>query len=742
MHPPFVRLRLYRLLVATGAVAVALVWAAKANMPPPTPRDDSGDTDALHYNLAIELFPETQQIAGSNTMTIKSLVDGLSEFTFRLHADFMITEALVNGVTPVAIETLSTTTRRATLDRAYYAGEVFALTIAYEGTPVSQGFGSFRFRKHNGADIISTFSCPYYAYTWWPCKDMDVGEAGDNADKATVELAVTAPATMRTVSSGVLVGVDELDGDRRRYRWATDYPIATYLIMFSSTNYVTWTADFVYDGGTMPVEFNIYPESDTPGRRAQMEKCLTILDTFGQVFGPYPFLGEKFGIYQFEFGGGMEHQTNVGQGSFEVWLTAHELSHQWWGDAITCRTWHDVWLNEGFATYSEALWKEFRPGSAGLPALHNWMAQRRPARVDGSVYCYDTSSWGRIFNSDFSYHKGAWVLHQLRHVVGDDTFFEILAQYRAAFEGSAATTDDFAATASAVYGQDLSWFFDEWIYQIGAPAYHYGWQTAEINGQNYLRLHVSQVQDSSWPTFSMPLDVCVDYADGSETFVIFNDARLEHFVIPISAAATGVTLDESEWVLHTSLASETYVDGPPAIVQVRPLPGEMILPDAAPEQLAITFSEDVVAAAGDFAVVEDQAGPQAFTIDYSPDNYTATLNFEQPLALGNYTVTVHDTIQSSHAFSLDGEIDDPTNPQTLPSGDGLPGGDAVFTFFVRCPGDLDRDRDVDLDDLEALLQHYSTTAAVTYDDGDLDRDGDVDLRDLAELLGLYGSTCN
>lgn len=704
-------------------------------------RESFADTDVLHYELDIEIHPETERISGTSTMTIRSLVDGLTEFTFRLHANFTISAAVLNETTPVTITDVSTTTRRATLDRAYDGGESFRLAITYQGSPVSQGFGSLQFRKHNGVDIVSSFSCPHYACTWWPCKDGDVGEPGDNRDKATVELAVTAPDHMRTVSNGLLQGVDVLDGNRKRYRWATDYPIATYLIMFSSTNYVTWTADYDHGDGTMPVEFSIYPENDSPARRAQIEECLSMLETFGQIFGPYPFINEKYGIYEFEFGGGMEHQTNTGQGSFEPCLTAHELSHQWWGDAITCRTWHDVWLNEGFATYSEALWKEHLPGSSGLPALHNWMAQRRPSRVDDSVYVYDTSNMWRVFDGDFSYRKGAWVLHQLRHVVGDETFFEILTQYRAAFQGSAATTNEFAAIASSVFGQDLTWFFDQWVYRIGAPAYRYGWQTEQINGQHYLRLHIKQVQNPAWPTFVMPLDVCVDCDDQSETYVVLNDADSEHFVIPIPAAATGVVLDKSTWVLHTSNVEEEYVAGPPVVVQAIPLPGEMILPQAAPTQVTITLSEDVTCAAADFVVAEETAGPATFTFSYSPDNYTATLDFGQPLATGSYTLTVADAIQSANAIVLDGEIADPLSPPSLPSGEGLPGGEAVFTFLVRCPGDLDGDLDADMDDLRALLQHYNITGGVSYEDGDLDHDDDVDLDDLAELLGRYGTTC-
>jgi len=705
-------------------------------------REAFDQTDVLHYNLELEIFPDSEQIAGTNRITIRSLADGLTEFTFRLHADLAITAALINDATPVAIDEISTTTRRATLDRAYDAGEEFTLSISYEGSPPRGGFGYRFFQKHGGVDVVATFSCPYYAYTWWPCKDGDTGEPGDNGDKATIELTVTGPDNLRTVSNGVLQGVDELGGNRKRYRWATGYPIATYLVMFSSSNYITWTVPYEHAGGTMPVEFNIYPESDSDKVRQRLGTIPTILEVYGQLYGPYPFINEKYGVYEFEFGGGMEHQTNTGQGTFNVWLCAHELSHQWWGDAVTCRTWHDTWLNEGFATYSEALWKEFRPASPGQSALHDWMAQRRPSRVDGSVYCYDTSGAGNIFDYNFRYCKAAWVLHQLRHIVGDDTFFAILRAHRDAFEGGAATTDEFIATASDVHGQDLGWFFQPWIYEIGAPAYRFGWQCESIRGRDYLRLYIGQVQDASWPTFVMPLDVRVDHAKGSETQVVFNDERAEHFVLAIPQTATGVVLDEFEWVLHTSLEEQSYIAGPPVLVQASPLPGETVLPNGAPTEITITFSENVTVSAADLAVEEAVAGPVDFTLDYSASDYTATLALDASLPIGCYTLTVRDSVESANGIALDGEIESPLDPQSLPSGEGLPGGEAVFSFFVRCFGDLDGDLDVDMDDVEVLLQHYGTSGDATYEDGDLDYDSDVDLSDLAAMLGAYGTVCD
>lgn len=301
-------------------------------------REALGDTDLLHSALDIEIVPATATITGTNTMTVQSKVEGLTQFTFRLRNQFTITAALLNGTTPVQVTSTSTTTRMAMLDRPYHADEVFTLMIAYTGVAVPKGFGSIEFTSQNGQPLIFTLSEPYYAYTWWPIKDGDMGDPGDNSDKMTVELAVTAPDALRTISNGLLQGVDVLPGGRTRYRWATNYPIATYLICFSSTNYNQWTKTYDYGTGTMPVEFSIFPTDDTPGHRAAWEKCVDMLAVYRTIYGLYPFINEKYGIYEFGFGGGMEHQTYTGEGTFSENVTAHELSHQWWGDNVTCKT--------------------------------------------------------------------------------------------------------------------------------------------------------------------------------------------------------------------------------------------------------------------------------------------------------------------------------------------------------------------------------------------------------------------
>ncbi|MFH0983361.1 MAG: M1 family metallopeptidase [Planctomycetota bacterium] len=470
----------YPVLGCGKAQALALRYLAEqADGGDVSLREAMTETDVLHYDLDIEisnLVPDpnngTCTITGTNVMTIQSKAAALTEFTFRLRNQYTITSATVNGTTPVTVAEVSSTTRRATLDRTYSLDEVFTLTISYTGNSVKRGFGSIDVDTQYDIPVVATLSEPYYAYTWWPAKDGDVYVPGDNSDKATLEFSITAPNDFVVPSNGTLLSVETLSGNRKRYNWATDYPITTYLVSFAATNYNTWTQTYSYSGGTMPVEFYIYPGNDNPSNRAEWEKVMNMLPVFGDLFGEYPFIEEKYGIYNFNFGGGMEHQTITGLGTFDESVNAHELAHQWWGDMITCRTWNHIWLNEGFATYGAGLWEEFKPGSTGLPALKSYMAARKYTNL-GSVYVSDaeTASMYDIFDGNTSYNKGGWVLHMLRHVLGDADFFDALAVYRAAFAYGAATTEDFQAVCENFYPTaDLNWFFQEWVYGEYAPA--------------------------------------------------------------------------------------------------------------------------------------------------------------------------------------------------------------------------------------------------------------------------------
>jgi len=634
----------------------------------------SDDTDVLHYELDIEIDPVAKTIDGSNIITVQVATASLNTMQIRLSDDFTINEISING-TALSYTRIDEAELDVTLDRTYTLGETFNLLVDYDGVPESNGFGSIEFNWQGGHRIVFTLSETWFAYTWWPNKD-------DNMDKATGDLTFTVPDDMTVASNGVLTETIDLGDGRKKFHWVTNYPTATYLYSFTATTYNTFDGVFNYDQISMPVNFFIFPKDDTTNRRNSWLKSIDMLGVFSDLYGIYPFMDEKYGICQFLWGGGMEHQTISSQTSWGESLTAHELAHQWWGDMVTCATWHDIWLNEGFATYSEAIWFEFENGQDRSELL-NWMSNRRPSSVNGSVYVYDDTDFGRIFSTSFTYRKGAWVLHMLRHVIGEEAFFETLAAYRAEFEYGSAITDEFRVVAETVWGDDLTWFFDLWVYDIGAPKYQYAWRPHTINGQNYVEVYVNQIQDVSYPIFTMPVPMVIDDGSSDLTLHIWNDEPTEHLMFAVDGSATDFDFDPEDLILATGVSEVTFAEGPPKVVSTTPSDGQLVKSHVG--SVDIYFQKDILISAADVSLIGQRSGAVPFTLQYDAVNHVATIVPDHKLARDLYTVIIQDSVVDVAAgLALDGEMDAKrwgSNP-VLPSGDGIAGGMNVFQFSV------------------------------------------------------------
>jgi aminopeptidase N len=524
-------------LLLTSLLVCALVAAVPAD-----------DTDVVSVKLDLEVNPTTQIVTATAMHTVKSAKDGLKEFELQLYRSFVVSVVNVNA--KPATFTRPTDRIKITLDKAYKKGETFVTEVHYSGTPYGQFFGSFQFKTHGPSSmpVIWSLSEPWFAYTWWAAKES-------NTDKFQLEMWLTVPDNLIAATNGVLQGTDPVPSNRKRYRWKTVYPLCTYAVSLNISDYRVRTDVYKHMGANMPVEFYCYPE-EWSSQQSGMNQLVPMLTTFSNLWGQYPFVNAKYGIARCGFGGGMEHQTLTAQGTFSSeYLNAHELAHSWWGNMITCATWKDIWLNEGFATYGEALWQEFKGGSSNKPALHSWMARRRPRQVSGTVYCYDDGNPNRIFSSTYSYNKAGWVLHQLRWVVGDQDFFQILSDYRKAKAYQSATTAEFTSIASVTVGKDLTWFIDQCVMKGGAPSYDYGWSHQVVGGKSYLFLHVEQTQSSKgYGLFKFPIEIRVD----GKTHRVTNDNWRDEFVIPLSGAPSSVSFDPDKWILREATNQVSY----------------------------------------------------------------------------------------------------------------------------------------------------------------------------------------
>ncbi len=504
--------------------------------------------DAIHYKLELEILFNSKTIAGTQTASFKSLKQGLKTLELDLHSNLKVLKVSDDKLNPLSF-TRPKDKILISLGKAMALNEQFTVVVKYAGKPGrSSSFGGFSFSSHRGYPLAWTLSEPWDAKLWWPGKDQ-------LGDKATFEMHIIHPDTMSAASNGKLMGIDKLPGKRLRTRWSTSYPMIPYLASLAVTNYKRRTDYYKHMGANMPVEFFVFPESFNSWKRG-MDAIVPMLTAFSNAFGQYPFVKEKYGLAQFNWGGGMEHQTISSQYSASEWLSAHELGHQWWGDAITCATWHDIWLNEGFATFCEALWQERKPGGS-MAAYHSYMRRRKPYRVDGTVYVYRPTSVSQIFSSTNVYRKGGWAVHMLRHVLGEKLFWQALRDYRKTYEGKSATTAQFQKSVEKSAGRDMGWFFDQWIMKNGAPTYNYAWKSYSRGTQHGLLLELDQSQ-SYRNYFEMPVDVRVTTSGGTETHRVWNDARQDRFFLPLKGPATAVTIDPDQWILRPRTRTKSF----------------------------------------------------------------------------------------------------------------------------------------------------------------------------------------
>ncbi|MCF8334098.1 MAG: T9SS type A sorting domain-containing protein [Bacteroidales bacterium] len=473
--------------------------------------------DVTFYHLDIALEENSVDIEGNVTIEAEIIENEVEEFVLQLVDELTVDSVYVNGEE----RSFTHQNNEITVDIPLMNnGDDVEVTVYYGGTPPTGGFFAGISSQNDwsyGYNATWTLSEPYGAKEWWPVKQS----LQDKADSAYIY--VTTSQSNKAGSNGVLKNVVELENNKKRFEWETTYPIDYYLISVAVAQYQDYS---IYahpeglDGDSVLIQNYIYDDPSILNQlQDDIDETVNLLEYFSNEYGMYPFSAEKYGHTLTPIGGGMEHQTMTTIGSFDFGLNAHELGHQWFGDNVTCATWNDIWINEGFATYSEYLARtnlisESNGTSFIVSAQNNSMSA-----PGGSVYVPEgeTDDVWRIFNSRLSYDKGASILHMLRFELQDDElFFDILNEFQEQYADSVATGDDFKNLTEDLSGEDFDTFFDQWYYGEGYPTY----DVYYFNTEDGLTLTIEQETSTDNPSFfDMLMEYQLSFEDDFDTIV-------------------------------------------------------------------------------------------------------------------------------------------------------------------------------------------------------------------------------
>jgi len=547
--------------------------------------------DALHYLIKLTLDLDRKSFAGATTVTLSSFRDGLEACVLDAE-EFTVSSVVDDYGAPLKFEQ-SDRELKVVLARPAKFGEIVTFTCEYSGREPRKGL-EFVDEAPGSPRLVWSNSWPDNVHHWFPCFDYP-------NDKATSEIVATVKAGLKVVSNGRLVGVaeDKANGTTT-FHWSQDLPHSTYLIFLAAAPYVVVRDSY----GTLPVNYWVYP-GDEAKTGPTYGKTPAMIAFFNRIFG-YDYPWQKYDQISVPLGGGAESTSATAMTSRimvsaedepdfpAIGIVSHELAHQWWGDLITLRSWGHAWMNESFGTYSDYLYHRFDRGEdEGAVNLQNKLAAYLREAHNRYIRPIVSDRYDKpedMFDSH-SYPKGALVLHMLRSILGDEIFFKTLSHFLHRYAFDAVDTADFIRSVKTVSGQNLDWFFDQWLFKPGHPVFDIRseWDAAK----KAVRLKVAQVQDfaKGVPVFRVPVAVKIVTAGGTATHRVWIREREEAFEFPAETKPLLVRFDAANELIK-----------------------EATFPKETAELLYQLRNDDVIGrmtAAGELAAVLDQPGVPA-----------------------------------------------------------------------------------------------------------------------------------
>jgi aminopeptidase N len=513
-----------------------------------TQPQNMNDYDVKFYWLDVAIERTSTYVSGNVSINATVQNNPLDTFVVELIDALIVDSTTINSVVQTAVHTGGLV--KIPMGSSTPVGTDFSVKIYYHGTPVSSGFFAGMSNAASpswGNTVTWSLSEPFNANQWWPCKQI----LEDKADSSWV--FITTDPSNKAGSNGILSAVTSLPNGKARYEWKSRSPIAYYLISVSVAQYVDYTI-YAHPAGTsdsVMIQNYVYNNPQAlPHFKNDIDSTAQMIELYSKLYGMYPFIKEKYGHCMAPLSGGMEHQTMTTLGSFSFDLICHELGHMWWGDNVTCKSWSDIMINEGFASYSEYLSNQY---------LRSWnYAQTAMAQVhssvmsatSGSIYIptAETNDENRIFDSRLSYDKGSAVIHMMRFEVQDDTiFFNTLKNFQNIYGQSTAGVEEFKSVLEANSSLSFTDFWNQWIYGEGYPTYSLVWHQANDT------LYFTSTQSTSsavTPLFKMLMEYKLNSLSGDTLIRVYQTSNVNNFKISTHKAITGIAVDPNNWVLN------------------------------------------------------------------------------------------------------------------------------------------------------------------------------------------------
>lgn len=523
---------------------VAVDWSKK-----PLQSERSRSYDALHYRIVISLDLDQQSFGGETTVSLTPLSDALEAVVLDAE-EFTVSKVVSDRGEALAFEQ-SATELTVHMAPPLARGETRSFTCFYRGQAPHSGL-RFVAESASNPRLVFSDSWPDHVHHWFPCFDYP-------NDKVTNEIVATVTSGLKVVANGRLVSVtDNPSAGTVTYHWSQERPHSTYLIFLAAAPYVVVRDSFK----SVPLNYWVYPQDEqkvvpTYGKTPRM------MAFFNRIYG-YDYPWQKYDQVSVPSGGGAESTSATAmtqrimvdakhEADFPaIGIVSHELAHQWWGDLITSRSWAHTWLNESFGTYSDYLY--FRDergddeGAVNLLGKLNAYLQEANTRYIRPIVTDRYEQPGDMFDSH-TYPKGALVLHMLRSLVGDDAFFATLKHFLHRYAFDAVDTHDFIRSVKTVTGQNLDWFFDQWLFKPGHPVFDVRseWDPA----RKVVVLNVRQVQDFSRgiPVFRVPVAIGIVTAGGRTTRTVWIREKEQSFEFAAATKPLLVRFDEGNVLL-------------------------------------------------------------------------------------------------------------------------------------------------------------------------------------------------